>query len=244
MDISKLRKKRRDEKERKEAPKGPKPGSEEHAEKEGREPEKEVAEDPTGGPGGESEPEEGGAPPAEKAAHEVQEAPPDSKDEAAPPISASEEPEEAGEQIAELLIFSISEELYAFRITDVQEVLRPQRITRVPRTAEFILGVTSMRGKMIPVMDLKKRLHSVDGESKESSNIVILKGTDWGLIGILVDRTIDVLRVPQEEIMQPPSHLGDSEARFLEGVVSQNDKFISIIQPKELLDFNASDGVS
>lgn len=236
MDISRLRKKRRDEKEREEAPKGPKPGPEETAEKEGREPEKEVAEEPTGGPPAQSEP--------EQAAREAHEAPPGSKDEAVPPVSASEEPEETREQIAELLIFSISEELYAFRITDVQEVLRPQRITRVPRTAEFISGVTSMRGKMIPVMDLKKRLHSVDGEPKESSNIVILKGTDRGLIGIIVDRTIDVLRIPQDEIMQPPSHLGDSEARFLEGVVSQNDKFISIIQPKELLEFNASDGVS
>ncbi|MGD2079665.1 MAG: chemotaxis protein CheW [Nitrospirota bacterium] len=244
MDISRLRKKHREDKERQEAPRRPEREPGEPAEKQEREPEGERAEKPAEGPPVESEPAEGESTALEDAAPPVPEAPAGGKDEAVPPVSALEEAEEAGEQVVELLVFSLSEELYAFRVTDVQEVLRPQRITRVPGTEEFISGVTSMRGKIIPVMDIKKRLRAVDGEPGGSSNIVILKGTGRGLIGALVDRTIDVLRVPPGEIMQPPSHLDDAEARFLEGVVSEDGRFVSIIQSEELLDFGATDGDS
>jgi purine-binding chemotaxis protein CheW len=242
MDISRLRKKHREEKERQESPGREEREPLESAEKEEREPEGESAGQPSEGPPVESETPGGEPQPVEAVVSAVPEAASGGKDEATLPVSPSEEPEEAGGQVTELLVFSLSNELYAFNITDVQEVLRPQRVDRVPRTKDFIAGVTSMRGKIIPVIDLKKRLRTVDGEPGKSSNIVILKGTGRGLIGILVDRTIDVLRVPPEEIMKPPSNLEDSEARFLEGVVSRDDKFISIIQPDELLDFKVADG--
>jgi len=117
-------------------------------------------------------------------------------------------------------------------------VLRPQYVAMVPRSANFIVGVTSLRGKIIPVMDLRKRIN-VAGEAGEASNIVILKGVGKGVIGVLVDRTQDVIKVPPGDIKLPPSHLVDSEARFLEGVTTQDDKFISIISLDELLEFNA-----
>lgn len=154
-------------------------------------------------------------------------------------VSVPEVPEQA-EEISELLVFKLSDELYAFRVAEVAEVLRPQRITSMPRTVDFIPGITSLRGKMIPVMDLKKRLH-IDGPTEGFSNIVILKGAGRGLIGLLVDKTLDVIRVPEKEIMQPPSHLAESEAKFIEGVAAHEKNFISIIQPEELLDFNAGD---
>jgi purine-binding chemotaxis protein CheW len=143
--------------------------------------------------------------------------------------------------IVELLVFKLSEELYAFRVTEVAEVLRPQLIMSVPRTVDFMPGVTSLRGKIIPVIDLRKRLQMDDASADKPSNIVILKGVGKGLIGVLVDKTLDVIRVNEKEIMQPPSHLADTEARFIEGVAAQEKSFISIIQPEELLDFNVGD---
>jgi chemotaxis signal transduction protein len=88
-------------------------------------------------------------------------------------------------------------------------------------------------------MDLRKRLN-VEGEFKKSSNIVILKGVGKGAIGVMVDRTLDVIKVPESDIKQPPSHLADAEARFIEGVTTQEEKFISVILPDELLNFDAS----
>ncbi len=64
----------------------------------------------------------------------------------------------AGE-LVELLTFSLSNEEYAFRVSDVEEVLRMQRITMVPTMPDYVLGITSLRGKIIPVIDLKTRLN-------------------------------------------------------------------------------------
>jgi purine-binding chemotaxis protein CheW len=151
---------------------------------------------------------------------------------------ALEEEESVAEELAELVTFILADEYYAFRVTGIHEVLRPQYIARVPRAVDFIVGVTSLRGTIIPVMDLRKRLH-IEGENHRASNIVILKGVGRGIIGVLVDRTVDVIKIRESDILQPPSHLADSEARFIEGVTSQKDKFISIIDPEELLSFNA-----
>ncbi len=151
---------------------------------------------------------------------------------------ATEVEDFVAEELVELLTFILADEYYAFRVTGIHEVLRPQFIANVPRVVDFIVGVTSLRGTIIPVMDLKKRLH-IDGENRRASNIVILKGVGRGIIGVLVDRTVDVIKVHERDILQPPSHLADSEARFIEGVTSQGDKFISIINPEELLSFEA-----
>ncbi|NIO20812.1 MAG: hypothetical protein GTN76_08755, partial [Candidatus Aenigmarchaeota archaeon] len=88
-----------------------------------------------------------------------------------------------------------------------------------------------------------QRLH-IDGEKRRASNIVILKGVGRGVIGALVDRTVDVIKIHERDILQPPSHLADSEARFIEGVTSKGDRFISIINPEELLSFEAMKEVS
>jgi purine-binding chemotaxis protein CheW len=154
-------------------------------------------------------------------------------------LPAETEEELAEEELVELVTFLLAEEYYAFRVTGVHEVLRPQYIAKVPRSADFIIGVTSLRGKIIPVMDLRKRL-SVPGEANKSGNIVILKGVGKGIIGVLVDKTQDVIKVSESDIKLPPSHLADSEARFIEGVTSKDEKFISVILPDELLNFDAS----
>ncbi len=233
MDISKLRKKHKEAKEKpeqKEPEAGPEETgiSEEHeAEPEAPEVEEalEVEEEAPVSPTVEE-----AVSAEEKAAPEVAEAVPE----------APVEEEAAAVVMVELMTFNLSDELYAFRVTDVQEVLRSQKMTVIPRTIDFIPGVTSVRGKIIPVMDLRKRLHISSGQTNTAS-IVILKRVR-GMIGVLVDRTLDVIRVPDSDIKQPPSHLVDSEARFIEGVAAQQERFISIIDLNELLDFNANGG--
>jgi purine-binding chemotaxis protein CheW len=232
MDISKLRKKHKEAQEKPEAKK-PEERPEEVSEPEELEEdleELEVAEETE--PVSEEEP----APVSvEEKSKEPEAVKPESVE--APPETEAEE-ESAEAELVELVTFTLAEEYYAFRVTSVDEVLRPQYIAKVPRSADFIVGVTSLRGKIIPVMDLRKRL-GIGGEAKKAANIVILKGVGKGTIGVLVDRTLDVIKVPEGDIALPPSHLADSEAMFIEGVTSQDGKFISVILPSELLEFDA-----
>ncbi len=226
MDISKLRKKHKEAKENPEQ-KEPEAGPEETGISEEHEAEPEAPE---------VEEEAPVSPAVEEAVSAEEEAAPEVAE--AVPEASVEEEAAAGEMV-ELMTFNLSDELYAFRVTDVQEVLRSQVMTTIPRTIDFIPGVTSLRGKVIPVMDLRKRLRIGSGQTNTAS-IVILKGVGKGMIGVMVDRTLDVIRVPESDIKQPPSHLADSEARFIEGVAAQQEMFISIIDLNELLDFNAT----
>lgn len=157
-------------------------------------------------------------------------------------------PIEAVEDIVELLTFRLSAEEFAFRVSDIEEILRLQRIMMVPKVPDYILGITSLRGKIIPVIDLKKRL-SINSPSpsfpKEGAGglavdearkkILILKGSK-GPFGALVDKVKGVIRISPSEIVEPPAHLTEAELMFIEGVVLHDSRFISLIRMGEVLD--------
>lgn len=155
------------------------------------------------------------------------------------PKEPSEVISEAKEDIEELLTFKLSNEDYAFKVSDIEEILRPQRYAWVPKTENFVLGITSLRGKIIPLIDLKKRINLDGGYDEEKSKILILRGPK-GSIGVVVDKVIDVIRVSSGEIVEPPSHLNEEKAKFIEGVVIVNNRFVSVMRLSEVMNFTIS----
>jgi purine-binding chemotaxis protein CheW len=154
----------------------------------------------------------------------------------------SKEVAEAEDAALELLTFSLSSEEFAFRVSEVEEIIRFQRITGVPTMPEYVRGITSLRGKIIPVIDLKNRLAlkgSVEprqekGE-REDRRILILSGPK-GMIGATIDKVLGVMRFPAGNILDPPAHLTENELKFIEGVVILEKRFISIIRSDDALD--------
>ena len=148
-------------------------------------------------------------------------------------------PEEAVSGIIELLTFQLAAEEFAFRISEVEEILTPQQITMVPKAPDYILGITSVRGKVMPVLDLKKRLSIKDngGSGKVRKKILTLKGPK-GRIGIMIDRINGVIRIDESGIAEPPAHLSESDLMFVGGVVLYNGRFISVIRLEEAANIN------
>ena len=171
---------------------------------------------------------------------------------------------DAGE-LVELLTFSLSNEEYAFRVNDVEEVLRMQKITMVPTMPDYVLGITSLRGKIIPVIDLKTRLGlqektlstnspcagpaasptnspADDPETAKHSGmenkILIISGPK-GMIGATIDKVMGVVRLPLSGMLQPPGHLDEKELKFIEGIVVIEKRFISIIHSDAAMDIEA-----
>jgi len=156
-------------------------------------------------------------------------------------------------EMVELLTFSISREEYAFRVPEVEEVLRMQKIARVPTMPEYVLGITSLRGKIIPVIDLQTRLNlqgkslsagsSGDPETEtkrwQEKKILIIDGPK-GLIGATIDKVMGVVRLPLSEMLQPPGHLDENELRFIEGIVVLKKRFISVIHSDAAMDIEVS----
>jgi purine-binding chemotaxis protein CheW len=137
--------------------------------------------------------------------------------------------EEEIEQVKdiELIEFKVANEEYAVRLSDMQEIMRFQSITSVPRSPEYLQGVTFLRGKLLPVINLRKRL-GLDGDNGGRQKIMVLSSLR-APVGILVSSVLDVLRIPETELLKPPSTLNEKERSFIAGVVKSDEKFISVL---------------
>lgn len=167
--------------------------------------------------------------------------------------------DETAELQVELLTFTLGDEEFAFRVSEVEEIIRHQAITFVPTMPAYMLGVTSLRGKIIPVIDLRKKLKLaetsiessygepeqadevdavLEGLRKNHAKILVVAGSK-GLAGAVIDRVLGVIRVPDTEILEPPGHLTEDEMRYISGVVIFDKRFISIIRSEEVLAIEA-----
>ena len=138
-----------------------------------------------------------------------------------PPSSAGD-PEATQQREIEMLSFRLSGEEYAVMVADVQEVLKIRELTRVPNAPGYIQGVTSLRGTMLPVIDLCNRLGLKPAERNEKARIIVIR-TDDEDVGLIVDRVNGVIRALPESIKPAPEHV-EQGADFLRGIVRQGDK--------------------
>ena len=164
-----------------------------------------------------------------------------------PEVQEKETAAETAEDILELLTFRLSHEEFAFKVSEVEEIVRYQSITRVPSLSDYIVGITSLRGKIIPVVDLKKRLAlsaplddgakaEPEREEREGARkkILIISGPK-GLIGATIDKVLGVVRFSRGKLLDPPAHLTEEEAKFINGVVILEKRFISVIRAEDAL---------
>lgn len=155
---------------------------------------------------------------------------------AAPPGESAE----AHEEFVELLAFKVAGESYAFRVTDVREILRRQKISRVPRMEPHVMGITSLRGMVIPVLDIRCRLEpEVKRRTEKNTRIMIVNGPK-GPIGAMLDGPVDMVAVAESKILEPPANLSEDEAGFIEGVAASENGFISVLRVEAALNFSVA----
>jgi len=134
----------------------------------------------------------------------------------------------------ELISFRISSEEYAVGLHEMQEIINYRQLTPVPRSPVYLKGVTFLRGKVLPVIDLKERLE-IRGNGDEARKILVLATSKDEPIGAIVGSFIRVLRFPESEILQPPPTLSERQRRFIRGVVRIGERFISVLNIEELV---------
>ena len=114
----------------------------------------------------------------------------------------------------------------------VREIVRLRTITAVPRVPAQILGVITLRGEIVQVLDLRLRLGVSAPAPTRTNRIVVLHGDEGEVTGLLVDTVNEVMRVDESEI-QPPA-TGDSE--FVTGLCTRNDQFVGLLNLEKVLD--------
>jgi len=113
-----------------------------------------------------------------------------------------EETEENPEEIFQLVSFHVGSEEYAIDILGVQEIIRMVELTPVPQAPHFVEGVINLRGKVIPVLDLRVRFGLPSIKPTNDTRIIVIE-TNHILLGFIVDSVSEVLRVP-ESLIEPP----------------------------------------
>ena len=117
----------------------------------------------------------------------------------------------------EYLAFGLAGETYAVQIAQLAEILRPPPITEVPRAPGIILGVISVRGKLVTVVDLRRRLRLTEAPIDRRSRILLVESGGGEQMGLLVDEVQQVWRLAVEEI-EPASVLGGDQAVHIAGI--------------------------
>lgn len=121
------------------------------------------------------------------------------------------------------LSFFLKDEEYGIEILKVQEIIGMLPITRVPRTPEFVKGVINLRGKIIPVTDLRSRF-GMDEREITAETCTIVVQTVGLEIGVIVDKVSEVLDISDDEIEDVPSFGTDVSTDYLLGIGNTNDK--------------------
>ena len=146
--------------------------------------------------------------------------------------------EQAMADEVQLVTFNIGDEEYGIFITQIQEINRLGKITRLPKSPDFIEGVTNLRGEVIPVIDTRKRfgLELRDNDDRTRIIIVDMAGKKTGLIA---DRVNEVLRLPTSNISPPPPIMSArSEAQFLSGIgkLDNGERMVLLLDSEKILD--------
>ena len=115
------------------------------------------------------------------------------------------------------LAFSLGSEDYALDISVIREILKPREITEIPRVPDFLLGIISLRGNIIPVFDLKRRLGLGVATIDQDSRIIVCQEGDR-LAGLLIDRITQVTSIQEERIEPPPAIFSGRDRAMLDGV--------------------------
>ncbi len=135
------------------------------------------------------------------------------------------------------IIFNINKESYAIDVVKVNNIIQMPKITKVPKSPEYFSGVISLRGEIIPIMSLHRRMNYGNDEFTKDSRIIILNIDEERLMGVIVDAVREVLTIPEDEIEQPSPFINTDET-FIRGIGKKEEELISILKIESLVERN------
>jgi purine-binding chemotaxis protein CheW len=143
------------------------------------------------------------------------------------------------------LTFFLAGEEYGIEILKVHEIIGVMPITRVPRTPEFILGVINLRGKVIPIVDLRLKFSMASKDADEETCIIVVRVNGMQM-GILVDKVSEVRDIASGDIEDAPSFGADVETDYIMGIGKSEGKvkllldIDKVLSSQEVLDLGAA----
>ena len=142
---------------------------------------------------------------------------------------------EQGDGVRQLVVFELANEVYGINIGTVREIIRMQTVTYVPDSPGFVEGVINLRGRGIPVVDLRKRfgLPVTDATNESRVLVVDISGDD---IGVIVDAVTEVQRISEDSIEPTTTLVTTEDSYYIEGIAKVDDQLLILLDLEKALD--------
>jgi len=132
------------------------------------------------------------------------------------------------------LTFALNNEEYGIEIRYVTEIIGMQNISQVPDVNEFVKGVINLRGKVIPVIDIRLRFH-LEERAYDNRTCIVVINIDEQVVGVIVDRVLEVLTIPRSEVESPPQIMAGRSSHFIQGMGKVGERVKMLLDANKLI---------
>lgn len=139
----------------------------------------------------------------------------------------------SGLQEEQVVVFKLGGQSYGINITSVVEIIRLTKITAIPQAPGFVEGIINLRGKIIPVIDLNKRLGLETTEYTSAARIIVVE-TGEVVAGLMVNDVDEVIRFPASAVEPPPAMVRGEGTEFIRGIVLRDEQLIILLDPDRM----------
>jgi purine-binding chemotaxis protein CheW len=141
-------------------------------------------------------------------------------------------------QSTQYIVVDIGIEQYGIDIKYVDNIVRMQKITRVPKAQVYYRGVINLRGEIVPVMSIRRKFGLEDDVFTDKTRIIILKPENQESVGIIVDAVKEVVSLESSQIEKIQSDAKDERSKFINAVGKNNNNLISLLNVSGVIDSN------
>jgi purine-binding chemotaxis protein CheW len=134
----------------------------------------------------------------------------------------------------QIVVFELGAEYFGVDISTVESIIKMQAITKMPHSPRFVEGVTNLRGKVLPVIDARKRFGMQPQEPDRKSRIIIIN-VDQREVGLIVDGVSEVLTIGEQTIEKAPPLATTVDSAFITGIAKISDRLVIMLDPAQVL---------
>lgn len=145
---------------------------------------------------------------------------------------------EVAEEKKQFIAVKLSSEIYGIDIGYVDNIVRMQKITRVPKAQSYFKGIINLRGEIVPVMSIRLKMGFDDDVFTNSSRIIILKIEEQGKLGVIVDEVKEVVNLGESEIDKPSHDANGGKHSFINGIGKNGEELISLFDINAMTEAN------
>jgi purine-binding chemotaxis protein CheW len=130
--------------------------------------------------------------------------------------------------------FRVGQETFGLPISLVQEIVRPPEIANVPHAPNYVEGVMNLRGRIVPVIDLRRRFGSTPAETNSKTRVLVVDA-DSRVVGLIVDSASEVLRITDSQIEPAPNVFSDPATNYVRGIAKHQGRLIILVDLAKIL---------